>query len=71
MSLNYRDEAIRRLADGFGPEFAEFCAGDERVHELMATLADEFVSKNIPIVDEDAATDVAFELVMGATIRTV
>ena len=31
---NHRyNEAIRRLADGFSSEFAEFCAGDERIHE--------------------------------------
>ena len=71
MSLNYRDNAIRLLAQGFSAEFAEFAAGDERVHELMADLAGEFVEKNIPIVEEDAATDVAFELVMNTTLTKV
>ena len=33
--MNRYDEAVRRLADGFSSEFAEFCAGDERMHELI------------------------------------
>ena len=71
MAMNYHDEAIRRLATGFGSEFAEFCAGDERMHDIMMTLADEFVEQNIPIVKEDDATDVAMELIMGVTVTSV
>lgn len=69
--LNYHDAAIRLLSEGYSEEFAEFCAGDDRVHELIQDLATEFVSKNIPIVKEDDAHDVAFELLMGVTIRKV
>ena len=71
MTMNYHDEAIRRLATGFSSEFAEFCAGDERMHEIMMTLADEFVEQNIPIVKEEDATDVATELLMSVTVTTV
>ena len=71
MTLNYRDNAIRLLANGYADEFAEFCAGDERMHEMMLELASEFVEQNIPIVDEDAANDVAVELLMGVTCRPV
>ena len=71
MTMNRYDEAIRRLATGFSSEFAEFCAGDERMHEIMMTLADEFVEQNIPIVKEDDATDVAVELIMGVTVTSV
>ena len=70
-TLNYRDNAIRLLANGYADEFAEYVAGDERVHELMAELASEFVDRNIPIVDEDAASDTAFELVMNITVAKV
>ena len=69
--LNLHDEAIRRLASGFVEEFAEFAAGDERMHELMMELASEFVDTNLPIVREDDSIDVAHELMMGITIRTV
>ena len=71
MTLNYRDNAIRLLAAGFADEFAEFCAGNEKIHEIMMDLASEFVEQNIPIVDEDAANDVAVELLMGVTCRPV
>lgn len=70
-SINRYDEAIRRLATGFADEFAEFCAGDERIHELMMTLASEFVDENIPVVSEDSQTDVAMELIMHITVRPV
>ena len=71
MTLNLRDQAIRRLADGFSDEFAEFCAGDERVHELMMDLAGEFVEQNIPIVSEDDQVDMAAELIMSVTVKVV
>ena len=71
MTLNYRDNAIRLLANGYSEEFAEFCAGNERMHEMMLELASEFVDQNIPIVDEEAANDVAVELLMGVTCRPV
>jgi len=70
-TLNLHDEAIRRLAIGFSEEFAEFAAADERMHELMMELASEFVDTNLPIVREDDSIDVAHELMMGITIRTV
>lgn len=71
MTLNYRDHAIRLLAAGFADEFAESCAGDERMHDLMMELASEFVEQHIPITDEEAANDVAVELLMGVTCRPV
>ena len=71
MTMNYHDEAIRRLADGFSSEFAEFCAGDERMHELMMDLASEFVESNIPVVKEDDQIDLASELLMSVTVTKV
>jgi hypothetical protein len=70
-TINRYDEAIRRLATGFSDEFAEFCAGDERVHELLMDLAAVFVTENIPVVSEDSQLDVAMELIMNVTIRPV
>ena len=69
--MNRYDEAVRRLADGFSSEFAEFCAGDERVHELMMDLASEFVEENIPVVSEDSQIDLAAELIMSITVTKV
>jgi hypothetical protein len=64
-------EAIRRLSAGYVSEFAEFAAGDERMHELMMELASEFVDANLPIVREEDAIDLAAELNLGITIRAV
>ena len=69
--MNYHDEAIRRLADGFSSEFAEFVSADERLHEIIMELASEFVETNIPIIKEDDQTDVAMELLLGVTVTTV
>ena len=71
MTINYHDIAVRLLAKGFSDDFAEFCAGDERMHELMMDLASEFVDTNIPIVKEDDALDVASELLMTITVTKV
>ena len=70
-TLNRHDEAIRLLANGFSSEFAEFCAGDERMHELMMDLASEFVTENIPVVTEESQVDVASELLMSVTVTRV
>jgi hypothetical protein len=71
MTLNKYDEAIRLLANGFADNFAEEVAGDERVHELMMTLAEEFVEKNIPIISEESQIDMAAELIMNITVTKV
>ena len=70
-SINRYDEAVRLLASGFADEFAEFCAGDERVQELLMDLAAVFVTENIPVVSEDSQHDVAMELIMSVAIRPV
>ena len=71
MAINKYDEAVRKLASTYAEDFAEQIAGDERVHELMMELASEFVEKEIPVVSEDSQTDLAIELLMSVTVRTV
>ena len=71
MTINFHDNAIRLLANGFSEEFAEFCSADERMHELMMEMASEFVEKNIPIIKEEDQIDVAGELLMNVTVREV
>ena len=60
LGLNARDEAIRRLAEG-----------DDAMHEVMMNLADRFIEQNIPITDEDASSDLAYELIMNVTVTKV
>ena len=71
MALNKYDEAVRQLSAAFVDNFAEACAGDDRMHELMMDLAVEFVEREIPIVSEDSQTDLAMELIMGVTVTKV
>ncbi len=70
-SMNRYDESIRLLAEGFKDQFAEMVADDERVHELIMDLASEFVEDHIPIVSEDSQIDMAAELIMTITVRSV
>ena len=69
--LNNHDESIRRLADGYKEEFAEVVASDERFHDLLMEMSERFVEQNLPIVSEDDATDMAFELMMRVTTKSV
>ena len=70
-NLNRYDEAVSRLATGFSAEFAEFCAGDERLQEVLMDLAAVFVTENIPVVSEDSQHDVAMELIMSVRLTSV
>ena len=69
--LNYRDEAIRRLAESYKDQFAEVVAEDERFHDIIMEISEKFVEDNLPIVQEDDATDLAMELFMRITTRAV
>ena len=69
--MNSHDHAIRLLVKGFESLFADYCAADERMHELMMDLASEFVDKEIPIVSEEDQIDLATELIMSVTVKVV
>ena len=69
--MNKYDEAVRKMADGFSEMFAEAVAADERFHDLLMDLASEFVSQELPIVGEDSQIDMAAELMMRVTTRSV
>jgi len=70
-SINRYDESIRLLATGFSVQFAEELAGDERIHDIMMEIAQEFVEREVPIVSEDSQIDLAVELIMGVTVTKV
>ena len=69
--LNYHDDAIRRLAEGYKEEFAEEVAANERFHDILMELSEEFISQNIPIVNDDDKYDLALELILRVTTRTI
>jgi hypothetical protein len=69
--MNNYDNSIRLLASGFADSFAEMLAGDERIHELMMEIAEEFVDNEIPVVSEEAKIDVSAELLMNVTVTKV
>ena len=69
--MNKHDEAIRNLANGFSSQFVEVVGADERFHDLLMELAEEFVEAEIPIVDSDSVTDLAAELMFRVTAKEV
>ena len=69
--MNKYDEAVRKLADGFSEMFSETVSADERFHDLLMEMAEEFVAQEIPVVSEDSVTDLAAELMMRVTTRSV
>jgi hypothetical protein len=70
-TMNKYDESVRKVAETYTQDFAETCAADERVHELIMTLASEFVNKECPFVSEDSEIDLAMELLMSVTITKI
>ena len=54
--------SLRLLRDGFKNDFATSVLADERMTELLAQLASEFVDANIPVVDEENKTELAMML---------
>ena len=55
-------KSLKLLRDGFKNEYATFVFADERMTELLAQLASEFVDANIPVVDEENKTELAMML---------
>ena len=57
-----KTKALKLLRDGFKDEFCEFVGNSEEFDQLLMELADEFVSNNIPLTDEDDQNDMALLL---------
>ena len=55
-------KSLDLLAEGFKKEFAEVVMQDERFVDALMSISTEFVSKNIPIVDEDILTEMCLAL---------
>ena len=62
MTNPYKTQALQLLANGFAAQFVEYCEGDQRLCEVMHELVTDFISENIPVVDEDNQLNLAFLL---------
>ena len=69
--MNKSDKFIRDMAAHFSEEFCDYAAGDEKLHEMLIQLAQEFVQENAPVLDEDTVYELADELLIATTIRPV
>jgi len=63
------NRSLHLLSEGFKQEFAEFVYADERMAELLHQLASEFVTENIPVVDEDLQVNLGFMLMETLDIK--
>ena len=57
-----KTHALRLLATGFSKQFVEYCEGDQRLCDVMHELVTDFISENIPVVNEDDQLDLAYLL---------
>ena len=58
--MNYRDQAIKLLAQGFTSELVEYIQSDDKFTELVMELTDKFIEDNIPVRGEQNRSDLAF-----------
>ena len=65
--MNYQQQAIKLLAQGFKTNLVEYIQSDEKFIELVMELTDKFIEDNIPVRGEENRTDLAF--LMYETIR--
>ena len=70
MTNTQTHKSLQLLRDGFMVELTEKIYSDERFTELMMDLTSEFVEQNIPIVDEDLKTDLAFMMMESISLRS-
>ena len=63
-------KSLQLLRDGFMTELTEKIYSDERFTEVIMNLTEEFVEKNIPIVDEDLKMDLALMMMESISLRS-
>tara|TARA_R110000772_G_scaffold2914_1_gene10794 strand:+ start:91 stop:309 length:219 start_codon:yes stop_codon:yes gene_type:complete len=60
-------KSLKLLRDGFKDDMASFIYQDDRTAELLMELINDYVTENIPVIDEDNRMDLAMMLM--ETIR--
>ena len=57
-----KTKALSLLSEGFKKDFAMNVFESDRFDELLMDLSEEFVNKNIPLVDEEDSLELALLL---------
>ena len=57
-----KNKALDLLCGGFKQEFAEYVFESDKFDELLQELSDEFVGKNIPLVNEEDSLELSLLL---------
>ena len=52
-------KSLKLLRDGYKEDFAVFVSNNEKFDEVLQELAEQFVTENIPIVDEEVKLEMA------------
>ena len=68
MFSGHHQSAVNIVATAFTDDFIEWACGQEEVEELIMKLSEMYVSRFIPIIDEDNEIDVAAELANRVTL---
>ena len=62
MFSDHHQSAVNVVASAFTSDFVEWLSGREEVEDLIMELSAMYVTRFIPIIDEDSEIDVASEL---------
>ena len=64
----YHQQAINLLSRAYSEDFCAFVTQNERYIDLLTELASYYIDRNIPIVDEDAHSDLGLSLVESISL---
>ena len=68
MFSGHHQSAVNVVASAFTSDFVEWACGQEKLEDVLMELSELYVSRFIPIIDEDNQTDVACELVESVVL---
>jgi len=64
-------KSLRLLSEGFKHQLADYIFSDERTIDLFHEIVSDFVSENIPIVDEDNQIELSMMLMETLVVRAL
>ena len=68
--MNYQQQALKLLAQGFKTDLVEYIQSDDKFIELVMELTDKFIEDNIPVRGEQNRTDLSFLMYDNISIYT-
>ena len=64
----YHQKAINILANAYTEDFANYVTRHPKFIDLLEDLAEDYVNRNIPIVDIESSFELGVALINGVTV---